>query len=409
MGGQNLSLERFRAAPGADQSGLEALRIELRWMIMAGVYVDETLGLPEMNRKLFDHVPWWSIAVPGAACVLLVAIWGRVPGWALLACAGVALIGSVITAVHHAEVIAHRVGEPFGTLVLALAVTVIEVSLIVSMMLSSGGASNTLARDTVYATVMIICNGVVGLCLLVGSLRHHVLAFRVEGTTPTLGVLATLTTLTLVLPALTTSTVGPTFSPAQLAFAGVVSLLLYGVFVFLQTGPHRGFFLPEGAAAEDAHAPAPSVLAVWSSLGLLVLSLVAVVGLAKVLAPSVEKAVAAAGMPQAVVGIVIAMVVLMPETGAAVRAAMRNRMQISFNLALGSALATIGLTIPAVAITSIAMKLPLELGQPPKEVALLAISLLLSSMTLSGGRATVLQGAVHLVLFAVFVFLAMVP
>ncbi len=141
--------------------------------------------------------------MPGVACVLLAAVWGRAPGWALLSCVGVALIGSVITAVHHAEVIAHRVGEPFGTLVLALAVTVIEVSLIVSMMLSSGGASRTLARDTVFATVMIICNGVVGLCLLVGSLRHHVLAFRVEGTTPTLGVLATLTTLTLVLPSLT--------------------------------------------------------------------------------------------------------------------------------------------------------------------------------------------------------------
>ncbi len=361
-----------------------------------------------MNRRLFDHVPWWSIAVPGTACVLLAVVWGRAPGWALLSCAGAALIGSVISAVHHAEVIAHRVGEPFGTLVLALAVTVIEVSLIVSMMLSGGGAARTLARDAVFATVMIICNGVVGLCLLVGSLRHHVLAFRVEGTTPTLGVLATLTTLTLVLPTFTTSTVGPTFSPAQLAFAGVVSLLLYAVFVFVQTGRHRDFFLPEGAA-EDAHAPAPPALVAWSSLGLLVLSLVAVVGLAKVLAPGVERAVAAAGMPQAVVGIVIAGVVLMPETGAALRAAMRNRMQISFNLALGSALATIGLTIPAVAVTSIAMRLPLELGLPAKEVALLALSLLLSAMTLGGGRATVLQGAVHLVLFAVFVFLAMVP
>lgn len=203
-----------------------------------------------MNRRLFDYVPWWTMAVPVAACVLLAAVWGRALGWVLLPCAGVALIGSVIVAVHHAEVIAHRVDEPFGTLVLALAVTVIEVSLIVSMMLSSGGATSALARDTVFATVMIICNGVVGLCLLAGSLRHHVLAFRVEGTTPTLGVLATLTTLTLVLPTFTTSTVGPTFSPAQLAFAGVVSLLLYGVFVLVQTGRHRDFFLPEGEAAE---------------------------------------------------------------------------------------------------------------------------------------------------------------
>jgi Ca2+:H+ antiporter len=362
-----------------------------------------------MNLRFFDWVPVWSVAVPAVACGLLAAVWGRSPGWVLLSCAVVALMASVITAVHHAEVIAHRVGEPFGTLVLALAVTVIEVSLIVSMMLSSGAAASALARDTVFATVMIICNGVVGLCLLVGSLRHHVLAFRAEGTTPSLAVLATLTTLTLVLPALTTSTAGPTFSRGQLVFAGVVSLVLYAVFVLVQTGRHRDFFLPAGVESEEAHAPPPPAFAAWSSLGLLLLSLVAVVGLAKVLSPSIERAVASAGMPQAVVGVAIALVVLLPETGAAVRAAARNRMQISFNLALGSALATIGLTIPAVAVTSIAMGLPLDLGLPAKEIALLALSLLLTSMTLGGGRATVLQGAVHLVLFAVFLFLAMVP
>jgi len=221
--------------------------------------------------------------------------------------------------------------------------------------------------------------------------------------------LATLTTLTLVLPTLTTSTPGPTFSRGQLVFAGVVSLVLYAVFVFVQTGRHRDFFLPEGGESEDAHAAPPAVFVAWLSLGLLLLSLIAVVGLAKVLAPSIEAAVAAARMPPGVVGIAIALMVLMPETWSAVRAAARNRMQISFNLALGSALATIGLTIPAVAVTSISLGLRLDLGLPPKEVALLALSLLLSTMTLAGGRATVLQGAVHLVLFAVFLFLAMVP
>jgi Ca2+:H+ antiporter len=362
-----------------------------------------------MNRGFFAIVPVWSIAVPVVACLMLVASSAGSPGWILLTCATAALMASVVVAVHHAEVIAHRVGEPFGTLVLALAVTVIEVSLIVSMMRSTGAAATALARDTVYATVMIICNGVVGLCLLAGSLRHHVLAFRVEGTTPSLAVLATLATLTLVLPALTTSTTGPTFSAAQLVFAGVVSLVLYAIFVFVQTGRHRDFFLPEGGAPEDAHAVPPPALVAGLSLALLLLSLVAVVGLAKVLAPGIEKAVAAAGMPQGVVGIAIALIVLMPETWAAVRAALRNRMQISFNLALGSALATISLTIPAVAVTSILLGMPLALGLPPKEVALLALSLFLSSMTLSGGRATVLQGAVHLVVFAVFLFLAMVP
>ncbi len=221
--------------------------------------------------------------------------------------------------------------------------------------------------------------------------------------------LATLTTLTLVLPTLTTTTTGPTFSKAQLVFAGVVSLVLYAVFIFVQTGRHRDFFLPEGSASEDMHAAPPAPWVAWLSFALLLVSLIAVVGLAKVLAPSIEKGVGAAGLPPGVVGIAIALMVLLPETWAAVRAALRNRMQISFNLALGSALATIGLTIPAVAATSIALHLPLTLGLPPKEVALLALSLLLSSMTLSGGRATVLQGAVHLVVFAVFLFLAMVP
>jgi Ca2+:H+ antiporter len=362
-----------------------------------------------MNRRLFDFVPWWTTAVPVAACVLLAVVWGGAAGWMLLVLAGVALAGAVIAGVHHAEVIAHRVGEPFGTLVLALAVTVIEVSLIVSMMVSGHGATKTLARDTVYATVMIICNGVVGLCLLAGSWRHHVLGFKVEGTTPTLAVLTTLATLTLVLPSFTTSTAGPSYSAPQLIFAGVVALLLYGVFVFVQTGRHRDFFLPDSSATDEAHAPAPPVSAAWLSVCLLLVALVAVVGLAKVMSPRVESAVERAGMPQSVVGVVIAIVVLAPETAAAVRAALRNRMQISFNLALGSALATIGLTIPAVAVTALAMKLPLELGLPSKEITLLALSLLLTLMTVGGGRATVLQGAVHLVVFAVFLFLAMIP
>jgi Ca2+:H+ antiporter len=371
-------------------------------------HVADTMRHP-MNWRLLSEVRLWSIVAPVVACVVLAVASGSSPGWLLLLCACAGLLASVFAAVHHAEVIAHRVGEPFGTLVLALAVTVIEVSLIVSMMRSTAAASTALARDTVFATVMIICNGVVGLCLLAGSLRHHVLAFRVEGTNPALAVLATLTTLTLVLPTLTTSTPGPTFTSAQLVFAGLVSLVLYAVFIFVQTARHRDFFLPEGVDPAEAHAvPLPAFVA-WSSLVLLLLSLVAVVGLAKALAPTIENWVNRAGMPQSVVGIIIALIVLLPETAAAVRAALRNRMQISFNLALGSALATIGLTIPTVAVTSIALGLPLALGLPPKEVALLALSLLLSSMTLSGGRATVLQGVVHLVVFAVFLFLAIVP
>jgi Ca2+:H+ antiporter len=351
----------------------------------------------------------WSVIVPFAAGAMLALAWGRPTTGPLLVAAAVALIAAVLVAVHHAEVIAHRVGEPFGTLVLALAVTVIEGSLIVSMMLSAGPEPSALARDTVFATVMIVCNGVVGLCLIAGSVRHHVVSFRVEGTVPSLAVLATLATLTLVLPNFTSATAGPTLSLSQLTFVGVVSLVLYAVFVLVQTVRHRDYFLPLGATGEDEHAAPPSTAAALASLGLLLVSLVAVVGLAKVLSPTIESAVASAGMPKAVVGICIALMVLLPETLSAVRAARNDRMQTSFNLALGSALATIGLTIPVVAVTSIMMGLPLLLGLPPTEITLLALTLLLTSMTLVGGRATVLQGAVHLVVFAAYLFLAMAP
>ncbi len=370
--------------------------------------MDSSSSEPAPSVRIFG-APLWSVAAPVAACLTLAAVWGRPLGWALLLLVATALVAAVLVAVHHAEVIALRVGEPFGTLVLALAVTIIEVSLIVSLMLSGGPAASALARDTVYATVMIVCNGTVGLCLLMGALRHRVLTFRVEGTTPALSVLATLATLTLVLPSFTSSTPGPTLSSVQLAFVGTVSLTLYGVFVFVQTVRHRGYFLPVGVAAQDVSVDPPSTKATLASLALLFLCLIAVVGLAKSLAPSIEDAVVAASAPRTVVGIAIALMVLLPETSAAVRTAMRDRMQTSFNLALGSALATIGLTIPTVAATSVALGLRLDLGLPPKEMVLLMLTLVISAMTLAGGRATVLQGAVHLVLFAVFLFLAVVP
>jgi Ca2+:H+ antiporter len=268
---------------------------------------------------------------------------------------------------------------------------------------------SALARDTVFAAVMIICNGVVGLSLLLGALRHRVLAFCVDGTSPALAVLATLTTLTLVLPSFTTTTPGPTLSSSQLVFEGVVSLTLYLIFVFVQTVRHREYFLPVDDESEDVPVVRPSSVAALASFVLLIIALVAVVGLAKILAPSVEAAVNRLGIPHAAVGIVVALMVLLPETWAALRAALRNRMQTGFNLALGSALATIGLTIPAVVVTAFVLGLRLELGLPNKEIILLGLTLLISTMTLSPGRATVLQGSVHLVLFGAFLFLAVVP
>jgi Ca2+:H+ antiporter len=353
-------------------------------------------------------LPRWTLAVPIAACFVLAAVWGRTAGPPILVGVAIAVVAAVFAAVHHAEVVAHRVGEPYGTLILALAVTVIEVALIVSMTLSAGAQASELARDTVFATVMIVCNGVVGLCLLLGSLRHHVLDFRVEGTAPALSVLTALTAMTLVLPNYTLTTPGPAYSPAQLAFAGVMSLVLYSVFVFVQTIRHRDYFLPVGKE-DDERAIAPPRRIALASAALLVLALVAVVGLAKTLSPGIRAAVDAASAPAPVVGIAIALIVLAPETSAALRAALRNRMQTSLNLALGSALATIGLTIPAVAAVSIAIDLPLALGLPPKEMALLALTLLIAATTLASGRATLLQAAVHLTVFAAFLFLSVVP
>ena len=362
------------------------------------------------RKPLFD-TPAWGLLIPLIAVGVLFVVMGNELSGFGLALVSIALISAVLMAVHHAEVIALRVGEPFGTLVLALAVTIIEVSLIVTLMLSGGEAISALARDTVFATVMIVCNGVVGLCLLLGAWRHRVLVFRVDGTTPTLSVLATLATLTLVLPKFTSSTSGPTLTNTQLIFTGIVALILYAVFVFVLTIRHRENFLPpdhHDLEAEEGH-PRPSVLASIMSLTILLVSLVAVVGLAKTLAPAIEAGVNAISAPLAVVGIAIAILVLLPETLSAVRAALRNRMQISFNLALGSALATIGLTIPAVAITSLVLNLPLELGLPYKEISLLGLTMMISVMTLSRNNATVLQGTVHLVLFIVFLFLSIFP
>jgi Ca2+:H+ antiporter len=352
----------------------------------------------------------WTTAVPALAALALVLTWGRKPGTVVLVLVAILLGGAVLAAVHHAEVVAHRVGEPFGSLILAVAVTVIEVGLIVTLMVSGGDDSSTLARDTVFAAAMITCNGVVGLALLVGALREHVVPFRAEATTAALSTVATLATLTLVLPTFTTSTPGPEFSSAQLAFAAVASLALYLLFVFVQTVRHRDYFLPEGAAADpDAHAEPPSERRSLVSLAILVVALVAVVGLAKIESKPIEDAVDAVGAPQSAVGVVIALLVLMPETLAAYRNAARGRVQISLNLAYGSAMASIGLTIPTIAIASIWLEPPLELGLGPTQIVLLAITVVAGALSAPLGSATVQQSGIRLVLFAAFVFLAVFP
>ncbi|WP_327685699.1 calcium:proton antiporter [Streptomyces sp. NBC_00467] len=355
----------------------------------------------------------WTTWVPVVAVVALVLAWGReLPGF-VVALVGLCLVGAVLAAVHHAEVIAHRVGEPFGSLVLAVAVTVIEVGLIVTLMAGGGDKVSTYARDTVFAAVMITCNGIVGLCVLVGALRNRVVVFNAEGSGGALATVCTLATMTLVLPTFTTSQPGPEFTGAQLTFAAVASICLYGIFVAVQTVRHRDYFLPverDGQEpAADEHAPPPTDRQTAASLGLLMVALVAVVGNAKLVSPTIESAVESAGLPTAVVGVVIALMVLAPETLAAVRAARRNRVQTSLNLAYGSAIASIGLTIPAIALASIWLSGPLVLGEDATHMVLLVLTAVVSALTVVPGRATLLQGGVHLALFAAFVFLSFSP
>ncbi|MDR6862745.1 ionic transporter y4hA [Phycicoccus sp. 3266] len=354
----------------------------------------------------------WTSLAPPLALVALVLTWGRHLGAVPVVLVAVVLGLAVLAAVHHAEVVAHRVGEPFGSLVLAVAVTIIEVALIVTLMISGGKDTDTLARDTVFAAVMITCNGIVGLALFMGALRYRLIAFNAEGAGAALATVTTLAVMTMVVPTFTTSQPGPEFTSSQLAFAAVVSLALYGMFVSTQTRRHRDFFLPvgkDGEPLDDEHADPPTNRATYASLGLLLVSLVAVVGLAKVESPAIESGVAAAGFPQSFVGVVIALLVLLPETLAAVRAARRNRIQISLNLALGSAMASIGLTIPAIAVASIWLEGPLVLGLGATQMVLLALTVVVSVLTVVPGRATRLQGGVHLVLLAAFVFLAVNP
>jgi Ca2+:H+ antiporter len=355
----------------------------------------------------------WTTALPVVALVVLAATWGRKPPLVLAVIVALVLAGAVLAAVHHAEVVAHRVGEPFGSLVLAVAVTIIEVALIVTLMVSGGPETATLARDTVFAAAMITCNGIVGLSLLLGARRYGLAVFNAEGSGAALATVATVATMSLVLPTFTTSRPGPQFSPSQLAFAAVASLVLYAAFVLTQTVRHRDFFLPVPAAgtvdSPEEHAEPPTARAATASLLLLLVALVAVVGLAKVESPAIEAGVAAVGFPQSFVGVVIALLVLLPETIAAARAALRNRLQISLNLALGSALASIGLTIPTIAIASIWLEGPLLLGLGPTQMVLLALTVVVGALTVVPGRATRLQGVVHLVLLAGFLFLAVNP
>ncbi len=373
-----------------------------------------------MNATTVRDQLRWPVAVPVLSLLVLAVAWFHHEHWVSLTLVTIALIGSIVAAVHHAEVVAHKVGEPFGSLILAVAVTVIEVALIVLLMTGGGAGASTYARDTVFAAVMITFNGIVGLSLVVGARKHHIVSFNASGTGSAVTTVITLAGVALVLPSFTTSAAGREYSPSQLAFAAVASLALYGAFVFTQTIRHRDFFLPvssddTGQATglldldEDGHADPPTAGVAWISLGLLIVALVSVVGLAKLLSPTIEDVVVDLGLPYAVVGVVIALFVLAPESIAAARNAARDRVQLSLNLAYGSAMASIGLTIPAVALATIWLSGPLELGLEPIQMVLFALTVVVTAFTVVQGRAYTLQGFVHLVLLGAWLFLSVQP
>lgn len=356
-------------------------------------------------------------AAPAAALMLLAAAGAGLVAEGSRLWLGIAaplLLASVFAAVHYAEVVAARVGQPFGSVLLALAVTVIEAALIVSIMVSATDATaeggiqpNEVARDTVFAAVMLVLNGVVGLSLLVGGLRHREQTFQARAASAALGVIGTLATLTLILPDYTLAVAGPYYAPAQLIFVAVTSLALCGLFIFVQTVRHRSDFLDLAAPPETG--VRPSARAAAASGALLVAALAAVILLAETLSPALEAAIRGVGLPGAVVGVAIAAVTLLPEGVSALRAAWANQLQTSLNLALGSALASIGLTIPTVALVSLMFELPLALGLEAEHVTLLVLTLFVATLTLATGRTTVLQGGVHLVILGAFLTIAAVP
>lgn len=364
-----------------------------------------------MAAHAIEKLVLWSVGFPVAAGALLALKFAgliTIADWPGFVLAALLLGGAVFSAVHHAEVIALKVGEPFGSILLAIAVTVIEVALIVSILLTNMADSAEVARDTVYATVMIVLNGVVGTSLIVGGWKHREQVFRIDGAAASLAVLGTLATFALVLPNFTLANPAPIYSPLQLCVVGGASLALYSVFVFVQTIRHREYFLESGPV-EEPPSILPSDGITFASAALLVLALTSVVLLAKLLSKPLEEAILSAGLPGAFLGVVIAAVVLLPEGIAALRAAAANRLQSSINLALGSAVASIGLTIPAVATASLLLGVPLVLGISGENTVLLVLTLFASTLTLGTGRTTVLQGTVHLVIFAVFLLLSAIP
>ncbi|MDC8104487.1 ionic transporter y4hA [Chryseobacterium sp. B21-037] len=327
------------------------------------------------------------------------------------------LIGAVLAAVYHSEIIAYRVGEPYGTLLLAFAITVIEVSLIISIMLSAKGLETiSLARDTVFAAVMIILTGIIGICIVVGSIRYKQQVFTLQGVSTAMITLVVIVVFILILPNYTTSHSEGEYTSLQLIFISVICLLLYIGFTMVQTIRHRAFFIapiPKNSDDENEEneilPEKPTRKMMFYSIIFLILCLGIVVLLAKYLSKDVDNLVFKVGAPKSIVGIIIAGIVLLPEGVAAIRAAYNNRLQTSLNLAFGSALASIGLSIPAVAVSSVIGDFRMTLGVDLKSMLLLGLSLFIITISLATGRTNIMQGLVLISIFLLYLFTTLVP
>ncbi|MGU3359896.1 calcium:proton antiporter [Methylobacterium sp. M6A4_1b] len=321
--------------------------------------------------------------------------------------------------VHEAEELAHRLGEPLGTLVLTLSIVLIEVALVSAVMLSPKSVP-TLGRDTMFAVLMIVLNGIVGLGLLIGGLRHHQQSYNLQGTSAFLSVIIPLATIALIIPNFTTSTTGGTLTTLQAVAFSVFTVALYGIFLMIQTGRHRSFFIHDGGQMARSNADVPTGpeagatggvhgLTVLKHIGLLLANILPIVLLSKSLASILDHGIEALGAPSALGGVLIAAIVFTPEGISALKAIARNELQRAINLCLGAATSTIGLTVPAVLAVGLISGQTVVLGLAPTEMTLLVVTLILSTLTFSGQRTTVLEGAVHLVVFFVYLVLIFSP
>lgn len=345
------------------------------------------------------------------AALILLSIYGDKTALVSSLIAAVFLGIAVLASVYHAEDIAHSIGEGLGTLVLALSITVIEVGLIVSIMSNGGEGASAVARDTVFAAVIIILNGIVGTCLLLGGLKYKEVGFQFRGANSLLVVLIALSVICFILPNFTTSIIGPYYNAGQLIFVSIISILLYGALVISQTKTHKYYYESAQQSPEEAEEDSGPIVVkeLLLSFAALLVGLTGVIGLAKFMAPAVEMGVVTLGAPKAVVGLLIATIVLLPEAITAVLAARENRLQTSLNLALGSGAASIALTIPIVSVYSIITEQPFMLGVDQKGMVFLILSFIICSLTLGNGKATALHGIVQLIILFAFFVVTLIP